>query len=306
MVLSLVRATLAHLPPNEPSALPVAAPAGKAVMHCPLVSVYMPTHNRVELLKRSVASVLTQSYPAIELIVVDDASSDDTWNYLSQLAASDARVIALRNETASGACVARNKALAVAHGHYVTGLDDDDEMLPDRIQLLVSAFEDNYSFVTSGYYWVAGERAKPTMCKRRVITLTDQLNVNHATNQVLTTRERMLAIDGFDESLVALQDWDCFTRLIKAYGPALRLAEATQNIYVDHGGERISNPAKSRAGFAQFLEKHGADMNSKHRLNHVFWLKVRTGEPFSLPELFQSLRAGYIFKKVRHYMRYLF
>lgn len=275
-------------------------------MHYPLVSVYMPTHNRVELLKRSVESVLTQSYPAIELIVVDDASSDDTWNYLSQLAETDARVTALRNETPSGACVARNKALAVAQGHYVTGLDDDDEMLPDRIQLLVDAYSDEYAFTTSGYWWVTERRAKPTMCQRQVITLEQQLDANYATNQVLTTRERMLAIGGFDENLVSLQDWDCFTRLIKAFGPGLRIAAATQNIYVDHGGERISNPVKSRAGFARFLEKHQADMTKRHELNHSFWLKVRIGEPLTFMELLRSLRAGYILKKVRHYMRYRF
>ncbi|WP_169930371.1 glycosyltransferase [Pseudidiomarina aestuarii] len=271
----------------------------------PLVSVYMPTHNRVELLKRSVESVLAQSYPAIELIVVDDASSDGTWQYLTRLAATDARVSVLRNETPAGACVARNKALAIARGYYVTGLDDDDEMLPDRIQLLVEAYRDDYAFTTSGYWWVTETRAKATMCRRQVITLEQQLDANYATNQVLTTRERMLAIGGFDEALVSLQDWDCFTRLIKAFGPGLRIAAATQNIYVDHGGERISNPTKSRAGFARFLEKHEAEMTTRHKLNHAFWLKVRIGEPMTFIELMRSLPAGYILKKVRHYMRYL-
>jgi len=66
--------------------------------HKPLITVYMPTHNRLELLQRAVASVFAQTMQDFELIIVDDASSDDTFDYLQKLAEQDSRVIVLRNE----------------------------------------------------------------------------------------------------------------------------------------------------------------------------------------------------------------
>jgi len=98
--------------------------------HKPLITVYMPTHNRLELLQRAVVSVFAQTMQNFELIIVDDASSDDTFDYLQKLAEQDSRVTVLRNEVSQGACVARNRAIELAKGKFVTGLDDDDEFLP--------------------------------------------------------------------------------------------------------------------------------------------------------------------------------
>ncbi|MBY6063733.1 glycosyltransferase [Pseudidiomarina sediminum] len=269
-----------------------------------LISVYMPSHNRGPLLQRAIDSVLAQTHQELELIVVDDGSSDGTWEVLQDYAARDSRVKPLRNDQPQGACAARNRAIAAAKGHFVTGLDDDDTFTPERLETLLKHYDPRYAFICSGYYWTDAKRAKPAMCSNKVITLDAQLDSNHATNQVLVERERILAIGGFDEDLVALQDYDCFTRLIKAFGPAYRLGQPLQSIYVDHGGVRISNQAKSRKGFARFLEKHGADMGWRQRQNHAFWLKMRIQEPFSVIELLKSLPAGHLKMKLGHIYRY--
>ena len=269
-----------------------------------LISVYMPSHNRGPLLKRAIDSVLAQTYTEFELIVVDDGSTDDTWQVLQEYAARDPRVRPLRNEVARGACAARNRAIAEAKGKFVTGLDDDDTFTPDRLASLLAHYDDDYAFVCSGYYWTDDKKAKPVMCDDCVITLAKQLDANHATNQVFVERERMLAIGGFDEKMVALQDYDCFTRLIKEFGPALRIGQPLQNIYVAHGGARISNQQKSRDGFARFLQKHGQEMGFRQRQNHAFWLKVRLQEPFSSIELLKSIFAGHLKMKLAHVYRY--
>jgi len=99
----------------------------------PLVTVYIPTYNRLELLKRAVKSVLDQDYSNIELIVVDDGSSDGTVDYLECVSQADQRVRYFVNEVNSGACVSRNKAIWAEKGEFITGLDDDDYFLNDRI-----------------------------------------------------------------------------------------------------------------------------------------------------------------------------
>ncbi|CAB0151186.1 GalNAc(5)-diNAcBac-PP-undecaprenol beta-1,3-glucosyltransferase [Pseudidiomarina piscicola] len=269
-----------------------------------LISVYMPTHNRGPLLCRAIDSVLAQTHDDLELLIVDDGSSDGTWDVLQNYMAKDDRVRAFRNETPKGACAARNRAIKAARGKFVTGLDDDDTFLPERLALLLKHYDSQYAFICSGYFWVTQKRSKPTMCVDKVITLDSQLDANHATNQVFVERSRMLDIGGFDEELVALQDYDCFTRLIKAYGPAFRLGQPLQNIFVEHGGPRISSQRKSRLGFARFMQKHGADMQRRQRINHSFWLKMRLQEPFSLAELLLSLTTGHLKMKLGHLYRY--
>lgn len=264
------------------------------------VSVYVPTHNRLELLKRAIDSVRAQTHQDWELIVVDDASTDGTWAYLQSLA--DKRIKVLRNEHAAGACASRNRAIAAAKGEFVTGLDDDDEFTPNRLQRLLEVYDDRYAFVCSGFYWVTGQKSKPTLCQSSVIPLSAQLHVNHATNQVLVKRDRMLTIGGFDESFVALQDYDCFTRLIKHYGPAFRLGEPLQNIYVEHGGERISNQQRTLKGFKQFLEKHQADMTPAHKRSQQFLRKQRTRERTGPIEWLMSLQGGLVMMKTKHFL----
>lgn len=267
------------------------------------VTVYMPTHNRRNMLERAIKSVQAQTLNDWELIIVNDASTDDTADYLQQVSNADSRIKILTNQTSMGACESRNRALQEASGELVTGLDDDDAFHPERLEKMVSAFTEKYSFVCTGFYWITAKQKKPTLCTRKLIQLDDQLLFNEATNQVLTTKERMLAIGGFDSTFVALQDYDCFTRLIREFGPALRLAEPLQNIYVDHGEMRISNPIKSAKGFEQFAQKHNDAMQPKHRANHQFLFKSRVGEAISFLDLIKYLRAGSMpLRKIKYYL----
>jgi glycosyltransferase involved in cell wall biosynthesis len=76
-----------------------------------LVSVYLPTKNREALLRRAVESVLTQSYTTLELVVVDDGSTDGTRGYLDTVRTADSRIWVIRNETSLGAPLSRNLAI---------------------------------------------------------------------------------------------------------------------------------------------------------------------------------------------------
>lgn len=96
-----------------------------------LISIYIPTHNRIELLKKAINSVLEQTYTNWELIVVNDASTDNTEEYLKKISSSDSRIRYFTNETPKGACYSRNIAIKNSSGKYITGLDDDDVFTKD-------------------------------------------------------------------------------------------------------------------------------------------------------------------------------
>lgn len=111
-----------------------------------LVSVILPTYNRVELLKETIESVLNQSYKNIELIIVDDGSSDGTYSYVTSL--KDDRIIFISQENL-GRSKARNAGLKASTGKLISFIDSDDLFLPKKIELQVNFLNRNpqYDFV---------------------------------------------------------------------------------------------------------------------------------------------------------------
>ncbi len=104
----------------------------------PVVSVIMPTYNAVRHLETAVRSACCQSLAAIEIIIVDDGSTDATVALAERLAAGDARIRVERNPRNLGPAGARNRALALARGTFVAVFDSDDLMAPRRLETLVA------------------------------------------------------------------------------------------------------------------------------------------------------------------------
>lgn len=268
----------------------------------PLVSVYMPTHNRCKILPRAILSVQKQTYQAIELIIVDDGSTDETWHYLSELASTSDKIKVFRHEVALGACAARNLAIQHASGKFVTGLDDDDEFCADRITKLIEQYDPQYSFISTGFLWNYGKRSRSVNHNAMIIDLKSQLNYNYATNQVLVEKSRLLAIGGFDESFVACQDYDTWTRLIKAFGNAKHIAGAS---YIIHRGDDVPRLTESKnwlKGHAQYMEKHAVLMSEKNKLNQEFRVIVAQRSKMTIKQLFLQLRAGQFYSKLRYFL----
>jgi glycosyltransferase involved in cell wall biosynthesis len=242
----------------------------------PLVSIYLPTHNRADLLVRAARSVLAQTYQNFELLIVDDGSTDGTPEIIWHLAKSDRRIRALRQSETRGAPAARNLAIRESKGHLVTGIDDDDEMMPERLAVLVSAFDEKYSLVCSGFIRKTRASTRTLANSRMTITLDDQLMRNHVGNAALTLRTRLLEAGLFDESMTAWQDYDLWTRLIAKFGAALRIPTADHIVHLDHDSPRISR--RTLEGAQRFLTKHASLMSEKHARSQqleMFMLEAR-------------------------------
>jgi len=95
-----------------------------------LVSCIIPTHNRSLLLKRAVESVINQIYKNLEIIIVNDASRDDTCDVINELKRKDLRIISLVNAKPQGPSAARNRGINIATGAFIAFLDDDDQWMP--------------------------------------------------------------------------------------------------------------------------------------------------------------------------------
>lgn len=110
-------------------------------MEGPLITVIMPAYNSEGTIRHAANSILQQTWRNLELIIVDDCSTDSTWDMAQQLAKEDGRVVALRNPANVGPYVSKNLALRLAKGRYITGHDADDWAHPQRIELQLLSSE---------------------------------------------------------------------------------------------------------------------------------------------------------------------
>lgn len=139
--------------------------AGAGVVQ-PLVSVVIPVYNGESVIEACVRSVLAQDVREMELIVVDDGSTDGTWPLLEKLAAEDERIRPVHQENA-GVSAARNRALDDCRGEYIRFVDADDILPPGSMRtLLEKARENDSDLVIAGYTEVVGP-VRNARCLRR-------------------------------------------------------------------------------------------------------------------------------------------
>lgn len=229
----------------------------------PLVTVYIPTFNRLDLLKRAVQSVQNQTYHNLEIIIVDDCSSDGTQAYLECLAKEDHRVRYFFKEKNSGACVSRNIAIENAAGEFITGLDDDDYFLSGRIEYFINEWIDDVSclFSINVFKKSTGKFVENDKFLKEYVYQQDLLKNNYIGNQVFTKTNYLKKINGFDPKLRVWQDLECWYRLL-GIACGKKIDSKSYIVDISHLHERITNqgPKKVMEAFDYFRLKH--DLNN--------------------------------------------
>lgn len=247
----------------------------------PLISAVITTHNRAGLLPRALDSAVIQSYENLEVVVVDDGSTDNTPEVVGEYT-DEFAVRYIRLEESVGACRARNRGIEEASGEFVAGLDDDDEWHAERISELYRAYSEEYACVTSDTRMVypGGEAV---WNKKKEIDLQTLLYTNQVGNQVLASRSRLIEAGGFDPKLKAAQDYDLWIRLCDAYGPIRNVQKPLQTVYMDHDEGRITTHS-SFEGYLQFYQKHKHRFNRSQRKYQLYNIRRAQGKPLGPAE----------------------
>lgn len=251
-----------------------------------LISVYVPTRNRAKLLARALDSIWRQTHPNVEIIVVDDGSDDQTPDLLKAWE-SAGRLKWIRHALPLGACAARNTAINMATGRFITGLDDDDEMLPHRLSALMSALRPKDAFVCASD-WLVSPRGRHhlRLCTSRIDAPTI-LSRNVVGNQIFAERKKVIACGAFDASLPAGQDYDLWIRMILQHGPARGLLRPLQLVHEHSETPRITNSPSRRAGYWLVYRKHKGAMSGNNRRGHLYNLRRAAGHRTLLPRDFR-------------------
>lgn len=256
-------------------------------MRAPRVSVVIPTFRRPDLLPRAVQSVLSQDMKDFEIIIVNDDQAAPV-----ELAFSDPRIRIVQNDRAKGACGARNTGLYLAAGHFVTGLDDDDEFTPDRLSCLLAAYDARFAFVSSGMYLQAGATRIRKFRLGRSISYRDLLWGNCVGSQVFTETYKITSIGGFDEQLSSAQDWEMWLRLVGRWGEGIRISRPLYVQRMDHSHQRISTGEKKIEGLQRQYSIYEREMTASQRAVRLIQLQRYSGGGVNWRCLLENPRAA--------------
>lgn len=241
-----------------------------------LVSVYLPTKNRVDSLERAVSSVLVQSHRELELIVVDDGSTDATPDYLARLKREESRVRIVRHEHSEGAPAARNAAIRLAQGTFVTGLDDDDRFLPPRLGGFVEYWHllERHGERPSCLYAldvsVTGSGRSVISQKLGRICYDTMFEANRLGNQIFAPRAHFIEAGLFDTTLPLWQDLEFFMRILQRFGPG-RLLDIPSYVFdISRRPDRVSVGSRERLRSAYRLVAARHAANSGRRRQQLF------------------------------------
>lgn len=186
------------------------------------ISVIIPTYNRGGVITRALRSVLNQSYRNLEVIIVDDGSTDDTETIVRSF--GDPRVLYIRHEVRQGAAIARNTGIRASSSEFIAFQDSDDEWLCQKLEKQMAIFQRagrEVGLVYSGFLRFEDNHASyfpPKSIKKSGNILEALLNGNFITTQSVVIRRECFDKAGlFDDRLPRLQDWDLFIRIAKHY-----------------------------------------------------------------------------------------
>jgi glycosyltransferase involved in cell wall biosynthesis len=231
----------------------------------------MATYNRARLLPRAITSVLNQTYENFELIIVDDGSTDNTEAVCKSF--KDSRIRYYKQEKNRGVLACRNKGFDLARGDYTAILDDDDELLPEALEIVVGKLgELSPKGVNIVYFdrmdFERKQRSGFGISEEGYIRYEDILCAHiHGDFWVVMRRDLIGGDDRFDERLWGNESylWLKLLRKTKAY----YVPRVLYINYRQHGGQRISHSSdrleylpRSTLTNKIFLEEHGEELRN--------------------------------------------
>jgi len=238
----------------------------------PLVSVVLPMRNRADVVGEALTSVLQQSYSNLEVIVVDDASTDDSVAEVERVA--DPRVRVVRNEGEHGAAAARNVGLRHANGRYLAFQDSDDwwhpEKLAAQMHVLLDPANESVAMVTAhsrimrpGVRLRSGPVSASFRLFGRNDVLDGRLTTELSTQLLVIDRQRTAAEPAFDTEFPSLEEWDMAYSCLPPGNSTLAVLDADLVDLRRGRDDHVARPAHSLVGYERFLSKYAIELANK-------------------------------------------
>lgn len=242
----------------------------------PLVSVIVPAYNRAETIGRAITSIIEQTYTQLEILVIDDASTDNTYSTLQQL--TDSRLKVFQHETNLGAAAARNTGLKHCKGDFIAFLDSDDEWMPEKLELQLEAMStttaEKVFSITNAL--LITEKKHELLIRQHPQDLTRYLHRNCGLgpgSSLVLTRQCFETVGFIDEQFGScMEDWDWILRMAHV-GRYVFLDKALSKIHFNENPRKVPTVIESTEKFlekhALEFEEHGARYKTKVSADHL-------------------------------------
>jgi len=217
------------------------------------VSVIMSVYNGEDYLQESIESILNQTFSDFEYLIIDDCSTDNTWEMLSQYAEKDPRIILVKNSENLGLTKSLNKGLTLAKGEYIARQDADDISLPQRFEKEVKVLDEQPDcvLVSCNIQLIQGRNQKVIEVMNRSCPpeLVDWylLFYNHVAghSQVMYRRSNVITLGGYSEQWLYSEDYELWCRFAKSKKKIVILPEILLT-YRRHGQNISVQKAKQQ------------------------------------------------------------
>ena len=241
----------------------------------PKISVIIPTFNRPGVVQRAIRSIISQTFQDWELIVVDDCSTDNTFDIVNSFVVNNERIKYHKLERNSGANAARNQGIKLANAAIISFLDSDDEMHPLNLEKQDEKFASSpdLALCYTGVDYYSGSTKVSEVHQRMRGSLEKYLFTNlkglgSSTSGFAIRKGILEKTGGFDESMVSQQDLDLLVRVARFYNIDY-IEGCNTKMYLNSDNRISDNPKSVIKGEEQFLKKHELRIRELGLYHHV-------------------------------------
>ncbi len=251
----------------------------------PLVSVIIPTYNRAYELSRALKSVVIQSYPHWEILVVDNHSQDNTDAIVDGIISSKIKLLKIDNQGVIA--VSRNLGIKHSKGKYIAFLDSDDWWLPNKLEESIINLEQGVDIVYHDLYVTTKLNQKNYWKKINPRELSspvfDDLLINGnslANSSVVVRKSIMQEIGEISEEpeLVAMEDFDTWLRVARKTNKFSKIPLTLG--YYWAGGGNVSNPERILLAMDAFTKRYSDELNKITVDGNVWWINYSKGRAY--------------------------
>ena len=250
------------------------------MVESPLVSVIIPTYSRPTNLCRAIDSVLNQTYRPIEIIVVDDNGVGTEFQIQTESVLKKyielEQIVYVKHDVNKNGSAARNTGFRISNGEYINFLDDDDVLIPSKIEIQVSCLINSDDKIGAAF---CNTIVEDNGCMHYVKNLKDgnvvqELLLNEVqfnTSTILFKRECLETLNGWDESFFRHQDWELMVRFFSKY--EIKLVAPDDYLIKKYVSSNIvtKNPLKSIEFKEFFIDKMSSYLDAMPLKNEILF-----------------------------------
>lgn len=258
----------------------------------PSISVLMPAYNAEKYISLAIESILNQTLRNFELIIIDDCSTDDTWNIIQQYANKDSRIKGYRNAVNSKICKTLNRGISLVKGDLIARMDADDWSYPERLEKQFQLMKENEDIVISGGTIEICDSEMIVLNKRKYNLSDKKIREKifkyspFCHPAVIMRTGAILKAGKYDENLFDAEDYDMYFRIGK-FGEFKNLPDTILKLRTSPSSVSQKNARRQEKLTLKIREKATKEYGYKMNYSDKLYFYAQLMSMYIIPQKFK-------------------